>query len=119
MQWPYRWPQPSRFELRRRWEQVTEMKSSNHALELVLKGRGFSRVVSATKSMTALAVGGRGAKTQAKKPARQALHALILTTTVFLFMGAGDDSARFKDLGHPMMGPSGCAQLLLASNHSD
>jgi len=93
------------------------MKSSNHALEFVLKGRGFRRAVSATKSMTALAVEGRGAKTQAKKPARRALHALILTTTVFLFMGAGDDSARFKDLGHRMMCACGCGQILLECNH--
>jgi cytochrome c-type biogenesis protein CcmH/NrfF len=93
------------------------MKSSNHALESVLKGRGFSRAVSATKSMTALAVEGRGAKTHAKKPARRALHALILTTTVFLFMGAGDDSARFKDLGHRMMCACGCSQILLECNH--
>ena len=67
--------------------------------------------------MTALAVEGRGAKTQAKKPARRALHALILTTTVFLFMGAGDDSARFKDLGHRMMCACGCSQILLECNH--
>src|SRR6202140_4451778 len=93
------------------------MKSSNHALEFVLKGRGFRRAVSATKSMTALAVEGRGAKTQAKKPARRALHALILTTTVFLFIGAGDDSARFKDLGHRMMCACGCSQILLECNH--
>jgi cytochrome c-type biogenesis protein CcmH/NrfF len=93
------------------------MKSSNHALEFVLKGRRFRRAVSATKSMTALAVEGRGAKTQAKKPARRALHALILTITVFLFMGAGDDSARFKDLGHRMMCACGCSQILLECNH--
>src|ERR1700686_2201173 len=93
------------------------MKSSNHAIEFVLKGRGFSRAVSATKSMTALAVEGRGAKTQAKKPARRALHALILTPPVFLFMGAGDDSARFKDLGHRMMCACGCSQILLECNH--
>jgi cytochrome c-type biogenesis protein CcmH len=93
------------------------MKSSNHAREFVLKGRGFSRAVSATKSMAALAVEGRGAKTHAKKPARRALHALILTTTVFLFMGAGDDSARFKDLGHRMMCACGCSQILLECNH--
>jgi cytochrome c-type biogenesis protein CcmH len=93
------------------------MKSSNHALESALKGRGFSRAVSATKSMAALAVEGRGAKTQAKKPARRALHTLILTTTVFLFMGAGDDSARFKDLGHRMMCACGCSQILLECNH--
>ena len=67
--------------------------------------------------MTASAVEGRGAKTQAEKPARRALHALILTTTVLLFMGAGDDSARFQDLGHRMMCACGCSQILLECNH--
>ena len=46
-----------------------------------------------------------------------ALHALILTAAVFLFMGAGDDSARFKDLGHRMMCTCGCGQVLLECNH--
>jgi cytochrome c-type biogenesis protein CcmH/NrfF len=45
------------------------------------------------------------------------LHALILTAAVFLFMGAGDDSARFKDLGHRMMCACGCNQILLECNH--
>ena len=45
------------------------------------------------------------------------LHALILTAAVFLFMGAGEDSARFKDLGHRMMCTCGCSQVLLECNH--
>jgi cytochrome c-type biogenesis protein CcmH/NrfF len=45
------------------------------------------------------------------------LHALIVTAAVFLFMGAGDDSARFKDLGHRMMCACGCSQILLECNH--
>ena len=32
-------------------------------------------------------------------------------------MGAGDDSARFKDLGHRMMCTCGCGQVLLECNH--
>ena len=52
-----------------------------------------------------------------KKAARRAFHALILTAAVFLFMGAGDDSARFKDLGHRMMCTCGCGQVLLECNH--
>jgi cytochrome c-type biogenesis protein CcmH len=48
---------------------------------------------------------------------RRILHALILTAAVFLFMGAGDDSARFKDLGHRMMCTCGCGQILLECNH--
>ncbi|MGA7293310.1 MAG: cytochrome c-type biogenesis protein CcmH [Terriglobales bacterium] len=51
------------------------------------------------------------------KPARRAFHALILIAAVFLFMGATDDSARFKDLGHRMMCTCGCGQILLECNH--
>jgi cytochrome c-type biogenesis protein CcmH len=32
-------------------------------------------------------------------------------------MGASDDSARFKDLGHRMMCTCGCGQVLLECNH--
>jgi cytochrome c-type biogenesis protein CcmH/NrfF len=103
------------------WEQVTEMKSSNPVLDLALKGRGFSRALGARKSIAALAAEGQTAKTQVwpmpGRPARRLLHALILTTAVFLFMGAGDDSARFKDLGHRMMCACGCSQILLECNH--
>jgi cytochrome c-type biogenesis protein CcmH len=48
---------------------------------------------------------------------RRMLHALVLTAAVFLFMAAGDDSARFKDLGHRMMCACGCGQILLECNH--
>jgi cytochrome c-type biogenesis protein CcmH/NrfF len=52
----------------------------------------------------------------ASAPARL-LHVLILTAAVFLFMGAGDTDARFKDLGHRMMCACGCGQILLECNH--
>jgi cytochrome c-type biogenesis protein CcmH/NrfF len=112
------------------WEQVTEMKPSNHNLDFalngrgfdfVLKGRGFSRAVSAAKSIAASAAEGKPTQPSvgsiSAKPVRRALHALVLTTAVFLFMGAGDDSARFKDLGHRMMCACGCGQILLECNH--
>ncbi|MBZ5663067.1 MAG: cytochrome c-type biogenesis protein CcmH [Acidobacteriia bacterium] len=51
------------------------------------------------------------------KSARRLFHAFILIAAVFLFMGAGDDSARFKDLGHRMMCTCGCGQVLLECNH--
>jgi len=51
------------------------------------------------------------------KTVRRAFHALIITAAVFLFIGAGDDSARFKDLGHRMMCACGCSQILLECNH--
>ena len=61
---------------------------------------------------------GRIKSLRASAPAvRRILHALILTAAVFLFMGAGDDSARFKDLGHRMMCTCGCGQVLLECNH--
>lgn len=45
------------------------------------------------------------------------LQAAILALAVIIFMGAGDDSARFKDLGHRMMCTCGCGQVLLECNH--
>ncbi len=45
------------------------------------------------------------------------LQAAALAAAVFLFTGAGDDSARFKDLGHRMMCTCGCGQVLLECNH--
>lgn len=34
-----------------------------------------------------------------------------------LFLGAGDDTARFNDLGHRLMCACGCRQVLLECNH--
>ena len=48
---------------------------------------------------------------------RRVLQALVLTVAVFLFMGAGDPDARFRDLGHRMMCACGCSQILLECNH--
>ncbi len=45
------------------------------------------------------------------------MQAAVLTLAIFLFMGASDDSARFKDLGHRMMCTCGCGQVLLECNH--
>jgi len=52
----------------------------------------------------------------ASAPARL-FQVLILTAAIFLFMGAGDTDARFKDLGHRMMCACGCGQILLECNH--
>ncbi|MGO9825289.1 MAG: cytochrome c-type biogenesis protein CcmH [Terriglobales bacterium] len=46
-----------------------------------------------------------------------AVRAAFLALAVMVFMGAGDDSARFKDLGHRMMCACGCSQILLECNH--
>jgi cytochrome c-type biogenesis protein CcmH/NrfF len=48
---------------------------------------------------------------------RRWLQAAALALAVFAFMGAGDDNARFKDLGHRMMCACGCGQILLECNH--
>jgi cytochrome c-type biogenesis protein CcmH len=48
---------------------------------------------------------------------RRCLQAAGLATAVIIFMGAGDNSARFKDLGHRMMCVCGCNQILLECNH--
>jgi cytochrome c-type biogenesis protein CcmH/NrfF len=72
----------------------------------------FSAAISTPLSSALAAEGQRPGK-----PVRRLLHALILSAAVFLFMGAGDDSARFKDLGHRMMCTCGCGQVLLECNH--
>ncbi len=48
---------------------------------------------------------------------RRWLQAATLALAVLAFMGTGDDSARFKDLGHRMMCTCGCGQVLLECNH--
>jgi cytochrome c-type biogenesis protein CcmH/NrfF len=48
---------------------------------------------------------------------RRWLQATALAVAVIGLMGAGDDSARFKDLGHRMMCTCGCGQVLLECNH--
>jgi cytochrome c-type biogenesis protein CcmH/NrfF len=90
------------------------MKFSNRVLDFALKGcalkgRGFSRAASARTKLPLWPMPGN--------PVRRLLHALVLTAAVFLFMGAGEDSARFKDLGHRMMCTCGCSQVLLECNH--
>ena len=81
----------------------------------------LSAAMRAEFSTAALAAEGQPAHSQfslmPQKAARRILHALILTAAVFVFLGAGDDSARFKDLGHRMMCTCGCGQILLECNH--
>jgi cytochrome c-type biogenesis protein CcmH/NrfF len=52
------------------------------------------------------------------QPMRKRLfQAGLLLTCVLLFLGAGDESARFNDLGHRMMCMCSCNQILLECNH--
>ena len=96
-------------------ERGTEMKSSRLGLVLNgLSGVGPQRLKPHPSCQTCGAP--EGAPFQSKT-VRRALQTFILIAAVFLFMGAGDDSARFKDLGHRMMCACGCSQILLECNH--
>src|SRR6202521_1735263 len=113
MPWPYRWPQPRRFALRLMWEQVTEMKSS-----ISFRADSVSCV-----GTGALARPSRAQRGGCRRPQQlwircsRWLQAAALAVAVIVFMGAGDDSARFKDLGHRMMCACSCGQILLECNH--
>jgi cytochrome c-type biogenesis protein CcmH len=48
---------------------------------------------------------------------RRLSQAAALALATLVFIGAGDNSARFKDLGHRMMCICGCNQILLECNH--
>ncbi|HVO80794.1 MAG TPA: cytochrome c-type biogenesis protein CcmH [Terriglobales bacterium] len=48
---------------------------------------------------------------------RRAAQLLLLCCALFIFLGAGDENARFNDLGHRMMCVCGCNQILLECNH--
>lgn len=48
---------------------------------------------------------------------RRALQLGLISLALFAFMGAGDETARFNDLGHKLMCVCGCGQILLECNH--
>ncbi len=50
-------------------------------------------------------------------PLRRLLQLALVCVAIFAFMGAGDDAARFNDLGHRLMCVCGCNQILLECNH--
>jgi cytochrome c-type biogenesis protein CcmH len=41
----------------------------------------------------------------------------LLSLVIFAFLGAGDDAARFNQLGHRLMCVCSCNQILLECNH--
>jgi len=94
------------------------MKFSNRRF---WEGHDFSRAATAAQTPSALAAEAERARpplwSAPEKRARRTFQILILTAAVFLLMGAGDNSARFKDLGHRMMCTCGCGQVLLECNH--
>jgi cytochrome c-type biogenesis protein CcmH len=48
---------------------------------------------------------------------RRILQLGFLCVALLVLLGAGDDSARFNDLGHRLMCACGCRQILLECNH--
>ncbi|MDE1154180.1 MAG: cytochrome c-type biogenesis protein CcmH [Acidobacteriaceae bacterium] len=49
---------------------------------------------------------------------RRSAHLLLLLVVGFTMLGAGTPSAsRFNDLGHKLMCPCGCGEILLECNH--
>src|SRR5437868_10488672 len=48
---------------------------------------------------------------------RRILQLACLSLVVIALMGAGDENARFSDLGHRLMCACGCHQILLECNH--
>src|SRR3984957_6961799 len=60
---------------------------------------------------------GPASRSGLQNSSRRIFQALTLTAAIFLFMGATDADARFKDLGHRMMCACGCGQILLECNH--
>ncbi len=50
-------------------------------------------------------------------PLRRTLQLALVCVALFTFLGAGDEAARFNDLGHRLMCVCGCNQILLECNH--
>ena len=59
----------------------------------------------------------RGRGTDMSWLSRRGAQLAILALAVLLFMGAGDTTSRFNNLGHRMMCTCGCGQILLECNH--
>lgn len=50
-------------------------------------------------------------------PLRRGLQLGLVALALFAFLGAGDEAARFNELGHRLMCVCGCGQILLECNH--
>jgi cytochrome c-type biogenesis protein CcmH len=55
--------------------------------------------------------------TNISRHGRRIAQVLLLLAMTMIFMGAGDQEARFQSLGHHMMCVCGCGQILLECNH--
>src|SRR4030088_290656 len=51
------------------------------------------------------------------KAIQRTLQSALLCLAIFLFLGSGDEAARFDHLGHQLMCICGCHQILLECNH--
>ena len=92
------------------WERATKMKSS-------ISFRADSVSCVGTRALARPSRAQLGSCRRPQPLSSRYLQAAALTAAIFLFMGAGDNSARFKDLGHRMMCVCGCSQILLECNH--
>ena len=50
-------------------------------------------------------------------PLGRAFKLGVVLLALFTFLGAGDEAARFNELGHKLMCVCGCGQILLECNH--
>ena len=48
---------------------------------------------------------------------KRSLQMTLLCAAIFIFLGAGDEGARFNSVGHKLMCVCGCNQILLECNH--
>ncbi len=101
------------------WEQVTDMKSSISfkADSVSCEGTGSCVGTGALARPSRAQLGSCRRPQQLWIRSTRWLQAAALAVAVIVCMGAGDDSARFKDLGHRMMCACGCSQILLECNH--
>src|SRR5271166_3973309 len=113
---PSRLLQPHRFARRRRWEQVIEMKSSTTSGRLACNS-GPQQQAKLSMNCHPERSEGPASRRKMRNSLHRWLQAAALALAVLALMGAGDDNARFKDLGHRMMCTCGCGQVLLECNH--
>src|SRR5581483_1294622 len=77
-----------------------------------------ARASQRTRPSTTSAGGSRRLMLMSKLSLHNRIFKLALVlVAIFTFLGAGDESARFKDLGHRLMCVCGCSQILLECNH--
>ncbi len=56
-------------------------------------------------------------KTKPAQRIRRSAQIILLFSSVFALLGAGDPATRFNEIGHQMMCICGCGQILLECNH--